>query len=256
MSHIFNRKIPAPLPAHRMLTRMTFAPMQVVDLRQWCGPVKNQGNLGSCTGHAFSEALEWIFRRYLNQQPILSPLFIYANELEDNGDFPQDNGSDGTTGSTVVIANGACEDSLYPDATQKIIQPTAEMISNAAQYKMGAYHGLAGSGVAISVLGDPTPWPVEIGFTVYDSFESDEVSSTGIYNPQPGESVLGGHEVLMVGYDIGSTPTLRPANCPPAALIMNSWGTDWGIAGFFWMVLPVLDDSQTDLKIVHSGKPW
>jgi C1A family cysteine protease len=256
MSHIFNRKIPAPLPVHRMLTRTMLAPLQVVDLRKWCGPVKNQGNLGSCTGHAFSEALEWIFRRYLNQQPVLSPLFVYANELIDNGDFPQDNGSDGTTGSTVVIADGTCEDSLYPDSSQKIIQPTAEMTANAVQYKMGAYHGLAGSQVAISVLGDPTPWPVEVGFTVYASFESDEVESTGIYNPQPGENVLGGHEVLIVGYDIGETPTLRPANCPPAALIQNSWGTEWGLAGFFWMVLPVLDDAETDLKIVHAGGPW
>jgi C1A family cysteine protease len=23
-----------------------------VDLRQWCSPVENQGNLGSCTAHA------------------------------------------------------------------------------------------------------------------------------------------------------------------------------------------------------------
>jgi C1A family cysteine protease len=97
---------------------------------------------------------------------------------------------------------------------------------------------------------------VEIGFTVYASFESDEVAQSGIYNPAPGEEVLGGHEVLMVGYDVGATPSLRPAGCPPAALIQNSWGTDWGIDGFFWMALPVLDDSQTDLKIVHSGKPW
>jgi C1A family cysteine protease len=122
---------------------------------------------------------------------------------------------------------------------------------------MGAYHGLSGSGTALSVIGDPTPWPVEIGFTVYDSFESDEVAKTGVMPmPLASESVLGGHEVLMVGYDVGATPTLRPAGSLPSALIQNSWGADWGIDGCFWMPIALLDSPDTDSKIVHAGHPW
>jgi hypothetical protein len=202
--------------------------------------------------------MEWIWRAYLKKQPVLSPLYLYAKELDIDGSFPQDAGSDGTTGSTVTIANGCCEDSLYPDASQKIQQPTSAMDVNAAQYRMGAYHGLAGADTALSVLSDPTPWPVEVGFTVYSSFESDEVAQSGIYNPDPpSESVLGGHEVLAVGFDVDTVPTLRPANCPPAVLIQNSWGPwGWNNSGYFWMALPVLDDSQTDLKIIHAGYPW
>lgn len=60
----------------------------------------------------------------------------------------------------------------------------------------------------------------------------------------------------MVGYDVGAIPTLRPAGCPPAALIQNSWGIGWGLSGFFWMAINVLDALDTDLKIVHSGGPW
>jgi Papain family cysteine protease len=240
-----------------LAARLTTVPM-VVDLRQHCGASKNQGQLGSCTGHAFASALEWICRAYLGKQPTLSPLYVYAKELIADGEFPNDDGSNGETGSNVVIASGACEDSLYPDALQKIEQPTSAMDQNAGLYRMGAYHGLASSSTAQSVLGDPTPWPVEIGFTVCSSFESDAVAESGVYSPQPGESVLGGHEVLAVGYDVGATPTLRPANCPPAFLIQNSWGTGWGWngSGFFWMDARVLDDAQTDLKIVHSGSPW
>jgi Papain family cysteine protease len=252
----YGRSIPAPLPAHRMLSRVSAGLPTMVDLRANCGAIKDQGQLGSCTGHAFSEAIEWIFRAYLGKQPTLSPLYLYAKELIADGDFPNDDGSTGLTGCNVAIVNGCCEDSLYPDASQTIQQPTAAMDANAGQYRLGAYHGLAGSQVALSVVGDPVPWVVEIGFTVYSSFESDETATTGVYNPQPGESVLGGHEVLMVGYDVGDTPTLRPASAGPSALIQNSWGTDWGLSGFFWMALPVLDDPQTDLKIVHSGGPW
>jgi hypothetical protein len=253
----YGRKIPAPLPAHRMLSRVTPNLPTVVDLRPWAGPIKNQGNLGSCTGHAFAEAVEWIHRKYLNKQPILSPLYVYAKELIADGNFPNDDGSTGTTGCHVVIANGVCEDSLYPDASLTIQTPTAAMDENAKQYSMGAYHGLTGSQVVQSVIGDPAPWPVEMGFTVYASFESDQVAATGIYTPDPStEQVVGGHEVLVVGCDLGTVATLRPQTCPPAFLVLNSWG-DWGWGhGYFWAPTSVLDASDTDLKITHSGKPW
>jgi C1A family cysteine protease len=97
---------------------------------------------------------------------------------------------------------------------------------------------------------------VAVGFTVLESFESPEVASSGIYNPGVGEKSLGGHEVLCVGYDLGQTPSIRPANCPPAFLIQNSWGAGWGLSGFFWMVKDVFDAIDTDLKIAHSGHPW
>jgi hypothetical protein len=239
-----------------MLTRAAPNLPATVDLRSWDGLVKDQGSLGSCTGHAFAESAEWIWRRYFGQSPILSPLYVYAKELIADGNFPADDGSDGTTGCNVMIASGACEDALYPDASQTIQAPTAAMDANARQYQLGAYHGVGGSAVALSVLGDPVPWPVQMGFTVYASFESDAVASTGVYSPQPGEGVVGGHEVKASGYDVGAEPTLRPAGCPPAVLFQNSWGSGWGLAGYFWCPLAVLDDPETDLKIVHSGKPW
>jgi Papain family cysteine protease len=259
MNRAYGRRVPAPLPAHRMISRVSASLPLAVDLRGHCGPIKNQGSLGSCTGHAFASGMEWIFRAYLKSAPVLSPLYLYVQELIADGSFPNDAGSDGVTGCNVAIAKGTCLDSLYPDASQTIEQPTAAMNQNAASYRLGAYHGLTGPAVALSVIGDPVPWPVEIGFTVYDSFESDAVAQSGIYNPDSSsESVLGGHETLMVGYDVGTNPTLRPEGCPPAALIQNSWGTGWGWngSGFFWMALTVLDDPQTDLKIVHAGSPW
>lgn len=257
MQRKYGRKIPASLPEHRMLAKTSSSVPLVVDLREWCGPVKDQGEEGSCTAHAGTSAVELIFRRYLGRSPVFSPQYTYAKELLAQGDFPRDEGSDGTTLCNTLISDGCCEAALYPYVSGQINKPSPDQDKNAAQFKMGAYHGLTGGQVAVSVLGDKTPWPVEIGFTVYSSFESESTAQTGVmFVPDVSEQILGGHEVLAIGYDIGLVPTLRPSDCPPAVLIQNSWGESWGIAGRFWMPLAILDRPDTDLKIVHSGHPW
>lgn len=252
----YGRNVPPALPKSRMLSRVTPNLPPAVDLRTSCGPIKDQGSEGSCTAHAGTSAAEWIYRRYLKGAPVFSPQYTYAQELIAQGNFPADEGSDGVTLCNTLIAKGCCPLEDYPYVAGSILAPTPAQEAAAAMYRMGAYHGLAGGAVALSVLGDPEPWPVEVGFTVYASFESNEVANTGVYQPGDGEEVLGGHEVLAVGYDVGDTPTLRPAGCPPAVLIQNSWGAGWGLDGFFWMALSVCDASDTDLKICHAGGPW
>jgi hypothetical protein len=256
--HRYDRTIPPSLPQHMMLnTQVAVTLPAVVDLRAFAGPIKNQGSEGSCTGHAFSSAMEWIFRRWLHKAPVFSPQFFYAEELIADGNFPQDDGSDGLTGCKVATSKGCCELSLYPYVAGDILRSTAPQLANAHEYLMGAYHGVPSSKVALSVLGDSVPWPLEIGFTVYKSFESTWKIPGVMPLPKRGESVLGGHEVTCTGgYDIGTIPTLRPKGCPPAVLIQNSWGADWGLSGFFWMPIQVLDAKDTDIKVVHAGKPW
>ena len=78
-------------------------------------------------------------------------------------------------------------------------------------------------------------FPVVFGFTVYDSFESEEVAKTGVVPmPAPGEQVLGGHAVLAVGYD----------DATQRFLVRNSWGDGWGQGGYFTMPYTYLVDRQ------------
>lgn len=253
----YGRKVPKALPPHRMLVRTAAPRILFFDGVPWKGPTKDQGDEGSCTGHAGSSGAEWIFRHYFKKSPVFSPQYTYAKELIAQGDFPNDTGSDGVTLCNTMIASGLCPLDQYPYQAGQILKPTTEQDEAAAEFRLGAFHGLVGSSTALSVLADPTPWPIEIGFTVYESFESDQVANTGIMPiPKPGEAVKGGHEVVIIGFDVNTNPRVRPANCPPAVQVQNSWGDSWGLTGMFWMPLQVLDLPDTDLKIAHSGHPW
>lgn len=64
------------------------------------------------------------------------------------------------------------------------------------------------------------------GFSVYDSFETLAVENTGLVPyPASNESLLGGHAVMIVGYD----DSTQRFTC------QNSWGKKWGDRGFFYM---------------------
>src|SRR5205085_1166162 len=69
-----------------------------------------------------------------------------------------------------------------------------------------------------------TGYPFVLGFTVYESFESQQVAQDGHAPlPQTGEQVLGGHAVLAVGYD----------DTNQWFIVRNSWGDGWGMQGYF-----------------------
>jgi C1A family cysteine protease len=231
--------------------RLRFSPGQQIaetaDLREWGGPIKDQGQEGSCTGHAFSSAREWIARKYENSTPILSPQCLYVEELIAEGTFPNDEGAQPRTGCKVLTANGCCETSLWPYVAGQIVTPTPAQAANALKYKTGAYHRLSGLTDVLCCVSDPVPWPVPVAFQVYESFMSQQVADTGIMPmPGPDEQCVGGHEVLCLGYD----------RTKQLALIQNSWGDGWGQKGYFWMPFAVLASPDSDLWVVHTGKPW
>jgi C1A family cysteine protease len=90
--------------------------------------------------------------------------------------------------------------------------------------------------------------PFVVGIAVYDSFESDAVALTGIV-PMPNtktESLLGGHAVLVVGYD----------DAHQWFIVRNSWGTSWGAQGYFYLPYAYLTNSNlsSDLWNMTSVK--
>jgi C1A family cysteine protease len=78
-------------------------------------------------------------------------------------------------------------------------------------------------------------YPFVFGFTVYESFESQAVADSGVVPmPSPTEETLGGHAVLAVGYD----------DSAQRFIIRNSWGTGWGMNGYFTMPYGYVTDAN------------
>ena len=140
-------------------------------------------------------------------------------------DVSQDNGAMLRDGIKALASKGVCSEKQWPYVISKFARkPCVCCYIKALSHKITSYYRL-------NTLNDMTScidsgFPFVFGFTVYDSFESDEVAKTGIVKmPTATESVLGGHAVMACGYDKGKK----------LFLVRNSWGSDWGQHGYFQM---------------------
>ena len=102
-------------------------------------------------------------------------------------------------------------------------------------------------------------YPFVLGFEAFESLYSDDVARSGVMRiPSSDEAAVGGHAVLVVGYDLDFRQSraladsgLDPALVSDRALFArNSWGPDWGIGGYFWMPLEHATNPST------GGDAW
>jgi C1A family cysteine protease len=127
-------------------------------------------------------------------------------------------------GMKSVGTQGVCPENEWPyDITKFEDKPADACYQDALQHRAITYRRL------VQTLDQmkgclASGYPFVLGFTVYQSFESQEVAQTGqAPMPQPGESALGGHAVMAVGYD----------DAQQRFIIRNSWGPRWGMDGYF-----------------------
>jgi C1A family cysteine protease len=215
----------------------------LVDLRKYCSPIENQGSLGSCTGQSIAGAIELLNKRGGKHNDV-SRLFIYYYERLILGTVNYDSGAYIRDGIKATNKYGASLESLWPHDIRKFRQePITEAKNDALNRKVTRYERVNDFNGCIDALSNG--YPVIMGFRVYDSFMSKNVARTGIM-PYPNtkrEKLLGGHAVLLVGYD----------KRRKVFIARNSWGTNWGDKGYFYMPFDIVKPNMSsDYWIIKS----
>jgi C1A family cysteine protease len=204
-----------------------------VDPRPHMPPVFDQGELGSCTANATAACFQYDSIVAGKDCGELSRLWVYYFERAIERTLGQgDVGAMGHDAFTVA-EHGIPDEKLWPYDINRFEDKPPDM---ARAYRLDKSRVRAvpqSEGAFKRVLSNKQT--IAIGFTVYESFE-DLWHEAGVMPvPQPGEGVLGGHEVLVVGYLKAS---------PDHALVRNSWGAGWGLGGYFFMPWAVLLNSN------------
>lgn len=209
---------------------------KTVDLRSKCPAVYDQGDLGSCTANAGCTC------RYMlldSEKIDFSRLFLYYTERSIEGNVKKDDGASLRDTCKSIYKFGVCEEKYMPYNEDKYSNPPSRIaVANAKNYKITAYKSLTTLDEIKQSLAFRQQ-PVLLGMDVYESFESNDTAKTGIMRiPKKGEKMLGGHAVLVTGYNNirRKYKTITKNTYKYGYLIVrNSWGSDWGDGGYFYM---------------------
>lgn len=222
-----------------------------VDLREWCSPIQNQGSLGSCTAQAGVGLIEYYQTRGFKTHIDASKLFLYKATRKLLG-WVGDTGAYMKTTMGAMVLFGVPPEKYWPYTTRRHPGPAGErtfddeppafLYAFAQAYQTVRYFRLDPPGTPPGTILQrvkvylAAKLPSFFGFTVYDSYH--QAHSTGKFPfPCPGERIRGGHGVVAVGYD--DAMEIKNTTCGKktkgALLIRNSWGTQWGDAGYGWL---------------------
>jgi C1A family cysteine protease len=196
----------------------------------------DQGDLGSCTGHGTVGAMV-----YLHPDQMFSRLDAYYNGRVIEGDVDQDNGAQISDVISGLTNTGVIPEIDWPYNPATFATPpkaleTYPIVKAVQASRVADLEDLK------SALAEG--FPVVIGFSVYSNFESQEMNESGILTmPGPSDELLGGHCVLVIGYD----------ETTQQCFVRNSWGTGWGpFNGNFYMPYRYFNTLVSDMWVIQS----
>jgi len=181
-------------------------------------PILNQGQCGSCWAFGATEALSdrLCIDSNGSVNEVLSPQYLVSCDYGSYGcdggwpdqawSFMRENGVATNKCVPYEARDGTCPSSCSDGSPIKLYHADS----------VNTYSGPSSIQMAILEGG-----PVETAFTVYQDFMSYK---GGIYEHTYGK-YLGGHAVKIIGWGYEQNTHYW--------LVANSWGTSWGLQGFF-----------------------
>jgi len=186
--------------------------------------IRDQGNVGSCVGFGVGININSVWKKLGVYTEWESPTWIYNGARYIEGTLSQDIGCYPKDALDWLLNNGTLLEQFWkynPNSLDKSA-PSSAIMAQALKYKNFAYYrvvdGVSGICSAIAdghLVSIGTPW-----------FDKWFDASDGVLeNVDEDDSVAGGHETCLYGYD------------QQKAVLhgVNSWGTGWGKNGMYVM---------------------
>jgi len=213
-------------------------------LSQFLPPVGNQDNLGSCTSWACAYAGLTILKRYENSNisyPYFNPLNLH-NRLKVSNNFSPCTGGNSIYDALLMLKNFGCEKYYYDDIKCKYINPQSSYNDKLFDFN---FLGISENNFK-SALNENNP--IIISMYVYKNGWDKNVNIVnGVwngYNEGHNDERDGFHAMCIVGYDDRKEGG--------AFKIMNSWGSYWGVNGFFWLKYSDLFSIREAYSLTHT----
>jgi hypothetical protein len=212
------------------------------------GEVFDQGDLGSCLANAGVFCLKsWMIRNAYPYPYVPSRLKLYFDARFLDGDPEVDAGTDPGALFKAMNQLGVCPENEnsswnWPYDVSKFAQkPPPQCYADAKLHKLIQYAQVnqdIKSVKAALVAG----FNLVIGISVFQQIESQQAAKTGIIElPSSNDSVIGGHGLALTGYDA------------TYAIGVNSWGSDWGDHGRFYIPWSYILNPDLCTDIVAVG---
>lgn len=197
------------------------------DNRDLMPPVFQQLQTNSCTGQSVAGQIAGL-QKLRGTGPVVIPsaLFIYWNTRDIEDTELVDSGATLRNTFKAVSRWGYASEECWPFDEKKVLtQPSKPCYEEARPRRITTYARVAQRLDQLQAY-LAARGTISFGMAVYPYFESEEMATSGILRmPAGNDAPLGGHAVLLVGYD----------NARKMFLVRNSWGKEWGLDGYFWM---------------------
>ncbi|MCU1474250.1 C1 family peptidase [Amnibacterium sp.] len=215
-----------PASVGRMHALATATLPASVNLEKWAVAPGDQKQVGSCVAWTIGYSMLGYYSVYRGSSRTFAPMYLYSQDH-----LPNDGGSTSLDAYAILMKQGIAPSTSYREGDYNWThKPTAAEKAAAVAYTATAPHYLynvfgSGPGTAARTAIETAlskKHPVALGIPVFPAFERLTASHSVLRASSipAGARSLGGHMVLVVGYD--ST----------GVIIENQWGTSWGAGGF------------------------
>jgi C1A family cysteine protease len=198
--------------------------------------IRDSGSEGSVVGQALAVALEYQIATTKHESAEISARFIYYAARKAGGiDIKTDGGAQIKDAIRVLEHEGAVKEGVWPYQPGKYAEAPPPAVKDAERFHITDARQLNSlRDVKLALIANG---PVVAGITVYEGMEGAETAKSGVVPlPRKNESVIGGHAIVIVGYD----------DTKKLVKFANSWGKGWGDKGFGYLPYEYLDKYMSD----------